>query len=180
MNDNIKICPQCSAEYFAHAETCSSCEVELVLPGEGQASGGHASDHSHEDSGIEWPEGPIEVLMEAPLEILEDMGNVLNDNRMPYEIYQKSGDEEAENDKSCKAKAPEYAIVVPKANMKESIKITEDHWYKLHPEQVESDERTGLGQCPACAAELTGTPDECPDCGLNLAGPPAKDHNDCC
>jgi hypothetical protein len=177
---DIKICPQCSAEYFAHAELCSSCEVPLVAPGEAPAAVQHAHDHDNEETGIEWPEGPSDVLMEAPLEILEEMGTVLNENRMPYEIFQKVDENEVEDTKSCKAKAPEYAIVVPKVNMEESIRITEEHWYKLHPEQVESDKRTGLNQCPACAADLNGSPKECPDCGLNLAGSPTSNHDNCC
>jgi hypothetical protein len=180
MSDNIKICPQCSAEYFAHAEKCSSCEVDLVLPGDASVGNDHAHDHSHEETGVPWPGGPIEVLVEAPLEVLEDMGNVLNDHRMPYEIYQKTGEDEAEDDKSCKAKNPEYAIVVPKANMEESIRITEKHWYALHPEQVESDGKTLLAKCPACAADLAGASNECPDCGLNLLGPASPKHDDCC
>ena len=182
MSDNIKICPECSAEYFAHAETCSSCEVALVLPGQAPAAA-HAHDHDHEDSGIEWPEGPIEVLMEAPLEILKDMGNALNENRMPYEIYEKphiEGVEDDKNAKSCQAGQSEYAIAVPKANMAESIKITEEHWYKLHPEQIESDKRAKQGQCPACAADLRGNTKECPDCGLNLAAPTSNHDDGCC
>ena len=186
MSDNIKICPQCDAEYFAHAETCSSCEVPLVLPGEAPAPAKHAhshdsgNGHDHEDSGIDWPGGPSDVLMEAPLKILEEMGTVLNENRMPYEIFQKVDEKEVEDEKSCQAKAPEYAIVVPKANMEESIRITEEHWYKLHPEQVESDKRTSKGQCPGCAADLKGSVTECPDCGLNLAGNPSSNHDNCC
>ena len=138
----IKICPQCEAEYFTHAEKCSSCEVPLVFPGDAPAPAQHThshdgNGHDHEDTGIEWPEGPIDVLMEAPLEILKDMGSVLNDNRMPYEIYEKPPVEGAENTQSCQSGQSEYAIVVPVANMEESVRITEEHWYKLHPEQIE-------------------------------------------
>jgi hypothetical protein len=122
--------------------------------------------------------------MEASFEVLQDMGNALNENRMPYEIYEKpyvEGVEDEKNAKSCRAGQSEYAIVVPQVNLEESIRITEEYWYKLHPEQLVSDKRTGLGQCPACAAELKGTPDECPDCGLNLLGPSSSDHGgDCC
>ena len=177
MSDNIKICPECDAEYFAHAETCSSCEVALVLPGELPTHAAHA--HDHEESGIDWPEGPSDVLMEAPLDILKEMGKVLNENHLPYEIFEKPAQEAEENDKSCQAGKEEYAIVVPVANMKESIKITEEHWYKLHPEQIESDKRTSQNQCPACAADLIGSPKECPDCGLNLSGAPTN-HDNCC
>lgn len=177
MSDDIKVCPQCDAEYFAHAEMCSSCEVPLVLPG-----GGTEHDHSHEGSEIEWPEGPSEVLMEASFEILKDMGNALNKHKLPYEIYEKphvEGHESNKKAKSCQAGQSEYAIVVPKANMEESIKITEERWYELHPDQREGDQRTSLGQCPACATDLKGATTECPDCGLNLAGVPSSG-GDCC
>ena len=147
MSENIKVCPQCDAEYFAHAQKCSSCEVELVLPGEAPAAHAHSHDHDHdhdhEEGGLPWPEGPSEVLMEASLEILEEMGSVLNDNKLPYEIFEKphvEGTEGEEKAKSCQAGQSEYAIVVPKVHMNESIKITEEHWYKLHPEQLESDQ----------------------------------------
>jgi hypothetical protein len=182
MSDNIKICPQCNAEYFAHAERCSSCEVDLVSPGEAPEAH-HDHDHSVDESDVPWPDGPSEVLMEATLAILQDMGNVLNKNGLPYEIYEKphiEGVEDKKNAASCRAGESEYAIVVPKAKMEESIKITEAHWYKQHPEQVESDKRASLGQCPACAAQLEDNPGECPDCGLNLSVFSAPEHDDCC
>ena len=115
-----------------------------------------------------------------PLEVLEEMGKVLNDNRLPYEIYEKPPVEGEENSKSCQSGQSEYARVVPVANMKESVKITEAHWYKMHPEQVESDKRTSQNQCPACAADLNGNPKECPDCGLNLNATPSSHHDNCC
>jgi hypothetical protein len=160
----IKICPKCKAEYYAHVETCKECKVALVFPSEGA---------DREPAGFsvpaDWPAGDIACVVEGQHARIKELSMALDSRGVPHKIARI----DCEDDKaSAKCKPVDrFGLVVPRSLAEAAVKAMEAHWQAEHPELKLVNERMETGLCPACGTKLNGTPDECPDCGLNLAGP---------
>jgi ribosomal protein L40E len=149
MDEDVLICPECGAEYYAHVKTCKGCGVALVRPGRA----GEAPSAS----------GSLVCIEAGGYDRVSDMARSLKGAGFECGVLKTGG-------KSSCATGGEYGLFVDSAVASKAAMAIEDLWLKLHPEMKQTESRLLDGLCPACGARLQGAPSECPDCGLNLGG----------
>ena len=163
MDEDVKICPECGAEYFSHVEECKGCEVRLVWPGEVK--------ERRAEKAAAAADSPLVCVEEGTADRLAELAGALRAAGIEPQILRAHGG------KSCSSGSG-LGLFVPQALAKEAVAAMDEYWLNLHPELKEMEERLGAGLCPACGAKLTmttrGVITECQDCGLNLGGPPGS------
>ncbi len=152
MDDQVKLCPECGAEYFAHITECGNCEVALVFPEELAKRPAPKA------------EGDLIPIMQGQLQKMKQVAYGLKSIDIECKVLNAGG-----VGKSCSSDGG-YAVFVHKAMAREAVKAADEIYRKLHPELDEIDERYRQGQCPACGADARNAPGVCQDCGLNLGG----------
>jgi len=150
MEDNIKLCPSCSAEYYAHIQECRTCEVALVTPEE-------LSRHSAARTG----DGPLVCIEEGEYEKVTGLAHALVAMGFEAQVLKAPGG-------GCSG--PGFGIFVPQSTAREAAGNIEALWHKLYPEIKEAEARMESGLCPACGSRFSHSDAECPDCGLFLGG----------
>jgi ribosomal protein L40E len=165
MHEDVKICPECGAEYFAHVEKCNDCGVRLLHPEE--------KAKMEEEAGAEEPvsEGADEQFLcveEGGLSRVTELAKALESAGIGSEVVRGEGP-----GKSCSMRG-KFSLLVPKPLVDRALKAIEDYWHRLHPEVKQAKDRLGKGVCPCCGSEVAGLP-VCPDCGLVLEGPPGDE-----
>lgn len=160
MDHDVKICPECGAEYYAHVDMCRGCDVALVFPG--QAPQKRAADAG---------DSPLVCIEESSPERLGELIGAL----MAVGIEGKVLKMTAKG--GCGGGGT--GLFVPEALAKEAVTAIDEYWLNKHPELKEMEDMLNSGQCPACGADIkvttSGFVQECPDCGLNLGGPAGGD-----
>ncbi|MEK7773247.1 MAG: hypothetical protein AAB307_02780, partial [Deltaproteobacteria bacterium] len=158
MDEDIKICPECGAEYFPHITVCAGCEVPLIRPGE--------------EAKRELPElqGSSVCIEEGDIHRVNDLARGLKSAGIEYEIM-KMG-----TGKACSSSGG-FGIFVDSALARAAVQAIDEFLHSTYPELKDAQDRMDAGLCPACGADLRGsTSGECPDCGLNLGdGSPGED-----
>ncbi len=154
MDAQVKLCPECGAEYFAHITECGNCEVALVFPEE--LKKGSAPKPRGE--------GDLVPIMQGELQRMKEIAHGLKAKEIECQVLNAGG-----GGSSCSSGSG-YAVFVHQATVREAVKAADEVYRKLHPELDEMDERYRQGQCPACGADARNAPGVCPDCGLNLGG----------
>lgn len=150
MSDDVKICPECGAEFFAHAEACNKCEVALILPGQ-----------EPPERKLPQAEGGLIAIMTGPSDRLREFSTELEFIGIENKVLNTNG-------ASCATKDG-YSLFVPASLANISLQAIEDFKIRIYPELRQAEERFLSGQCPACGADVSSNPAECPDCGLNLS-----------
>ena len=172
MTDNIKICPDCHAEYFGHVESCAECEVELVT----SISNPHDEAMHTENTGSREENVLIE---QGGLGVITELTEVLKEAGIEFQ----AGEMEETLDKVCSdgSCTPEkvYGIVVPASANNAAKEAFDNYWETMDPDMKIANERMLKGHCPACGYDASGAT-ECPECGLNLAGDSSKPAGGCC
>ena len=158
--DDVKVCPRCDAEFYAHVNVCDRCNVRLVAPNQAQTAAQALVDDGSELVCV--VDGPRDRVVEVS-ELLKKAGFAAQHLKVP--------DEKG----SCTSSSG-YGVYVPRTQAQAALRKVEETWNNLHPEMVEAQERMNSGLCPACAAVLISGRPECPDCGLFLGDPSC--HND--
>lgn len=156
MDAQVKLCPECGAEYYAHITECGNCEVALVFPEEiekGTAPTPKAK-----------AEGDLVPIMQGELQKMKEIAYGLKAMKIECQILNAGG-----VGSSCSSGGG-YAIFVHQTIARDAAKAADEVYRNLHPELDELDERYRQGQCPACGADARNAPGICPDCGLNLGG----------
>jgi hypothetical protein len=151
----VKICPDCGAEYFPHIEHCADCAVPLLLPEEHKRV-----QEERKQCREKTLESPV-VVKEGDLNWLDELYNVLIDSSIPSVIHA---------DTNCKkgCSGHPYQLLVSASDAEKANELIEEHYVKVHPEFRESRERITEGKCPACRSPVQPDTVECPDCGLTL------------
>ncbi len=152
MDDQVKLCPECAAEYFAHITECGNCEVPLVSPEELKKKPAHKA------------QGELIPIMQGELQKMKEIAYGLKSREIECQVLNAGG-----VGSSC-SPGGGYAVFVHMAIAREAVKAADEVYRKLHPELDDMDERYRQGQCPACGADARNAPGVCPDCGLNLGG----------
>lgn len=159
MDQDVKICPECGAEYFAHVDECRGCGVLLVFPGQETKKTYTSQDDS-----------PLVCIEEGTPDRLQELAGALRAVGIEPQVLRAGAGS------SCSGGG--VGLFVPQVVAKEAVKALDEYWLKKHPELKEMEERLNAGQCPACGATIavstSGFVSECPDCGLNLGGPPGS------
>lgn len=148
---DVKVCPQCDAEYFAHVTSCAHCNIELVAPEMKSAAKMH----------LPKPDGQLVCILEdGSFERVKDLAT-----RLAHEgvgaIALKMSDESCAHD--------QYGIFVPENHAPLALEKFPAMIRKLYPELAVAEELMNSGHCPACGANLKEVwSNTCPDCGLTL------------
>jgi hypothetical protein len=153
LDESVKVCPRCGAEYFAHVASCNACKAALVFPGDLPQTPLPAEDDEEDLVCVE--EGNLDMLAEslAALRKAGVRGSILKSG--------KTG--------SCSGSSG-YGLFVGRSLARNAVKLIEENTERLYPGMKEAEARLDAGLCPACGADISGGPAECPDCGLSLAG----------
>jgi hypothetical protein len=160
MYEDVKICPECGAEYFAHVQECNECGVGLVHPEErAKMEEARGEEPVHEGA-----EDPLVCVEEGSLSRVTEVAGALESVGIVNEIVKEEGPEGG-----C-SKGERFSLLVPRNLAKGAVKAIEDYWHRLHPEIKEAKEMLGKGLCPCCGSNVEGMP-VCPECGLELEGP---------
>lgn len=149
MSDDVKICPSCNAEYYAHITVCKGCECELILPSQ-------KASHQKRSSN---PDGGLVCVLEGQPDQVADLARALKAEGFDCKVFQPGAG------KGCSTNS---GIFVEQSLAREAVSALEALQERLYPELREAAERLNQGLCPACGAALIGSGDECPDCGLFL------------
>lgn len=151
----IKVCPDCSTEYFPHIRNCADCGTVLVLPEEYKKT---------QEEKKRCMEKAVEnriVVREGDLDWLRELYTVLIDSGIPCVIRADSGCSK----KSCRTT---NQLLVSAHDAEKARERIEHYYAEVHPEIRVSNELASGGKCPACASPVGADAVTCPDCGLTL------------
>ncbi len=157
MTNDIKICPRCDAEFFAHINECNGCDVPLINPGEAPTYAGVP------DAPTSIEDNLLVTIEQGDRAKIAELHNALSSREIPSEVINATAVAG-----SC---GGGFMLQVPGYLKETAIAAINEHWHELHPELKDGVEREASGECPACGFTLETTSSECPDCGLNLGGP---------
>jgi hypothetical protein len=167
MSTDVKICPECDAEFFAHISECNGCHVALVSP---CAPDLPEATTIPEPEDFELTEDNLRIISieQGDIAKIDELHRALKARNIPSQVIVAK--------QSCNGG---FILQVPEYNVKNAFAAIDDYWQKVHPELKEAATREDSGQCPACGFELNSSPESCPDCGLSLGGGTESDNNDC-
>lgn len=151
---DIKVCPECSAEYYSHVDECIDCESDLVLPEEIREI------EVEKENFLKQSEGDVVVIREGRTDWIKELYQILNDKNIPSLISLSPGCKPG----SCNSTS---LLIVGKSDGEESDKLLHEHYLSTNPEARDESDIEG-DNCPACGSEAGPDIDECPDCGLAL------------
>lgn len=153
--EQIKICPECREEYYAHISECHDCEVPLRWPEEVEKNSIEIENHTEEivETGAVIKEDRQEWIME-----LKDM---LLEKNVPSLMRACSGCSPGKCNSS-------YQLLVKKDDIDRANALIAEYFLHIHPEIKESVEWQKEGRCPACGHQVGSDSKECTDCGLLL------------
>ncbi len=151
----IKKCPECGTEYFAHVADCADCGVALALPEDlekGALPGGRLTETPPED---------LVAIREGSQEWIDELAHVLSSEGIPAKISLAPG---------CSAGTcgSRYVLAVTKEHAEAARKAVEAYFAEIHPEVEESRAMEDEGRCPACGTPVDERDAECRECGLVL------------
>jgi hypothetical protein len=151
----IKICPDCSTEYFPHIERCADCGSVLLTPEEKEKmleEKKRCREKSLEES---------VAVREGSLDWLNELHNVLIDSHISCVVYTDAG-----CNKGCCGDT--YRLLVSSQDAEKANDRIEEYCAELYPELQASREMMSDGKCPACGSPVDPDAVECKDCGLPL------------
>lgn len=153
--DEIKVCPRCDAEYYAHVEVCAKCEVALVAPAEAAKAKAALPDAAG---------GELVCVMEGKLDRVTELARGLVKDGFDARPLRIPGSGGCSTDEG-------FGIFVDRSQAAVAVRRIEELWHSLYPEMRAAQERMDAGLCPACGARLSTDNPACPDCGLFLGDP---------
>jgi len=151
MPDNVKICPECGAEYDPRGDVCADCGIVLVFKT-------HAIDPRDE-----LPESDDLVCIRTDLmNSIDAMRKLLGRKGVAtrVELHEKSPVGVHRNT---------YGLLVRPDDVERAKEIYRADWLGGAPEQArtfEYAEQELSGVCPACDTRIPEGRVECPECGL--------------
>jgi hypothetical protein len=151
----IKICPDCACEYYAHIECCADCGAVLLTQEELKMA---------EEEKKQTLEKALEnqvVVREGEFKWMRELSAVLIDSGIPCMIDGNAG-----CNKGCSGSA--HQLMVSSQDVEKAHERIEAYFTEIHPEIQTSNEMVKQGKCPACSAHAGPDAVECPECGLTL------------
>lgn len=151
----IKICPDCSTEYFAHIENCADCGAVLLFPEENrkmQEERQRCREKSFEN--------PV-IVREGSLKWMDELYAVLINAGIPCMVNADAGCNKGCCGDTCR-------LLVSAQDAEKANEHIEEYYAEMHPEIKASRELMSQGKCPACGSPVESDTVECPDCGLTL------------
>jgi hypothetical protein len=161
MTTDVKICPKCEAEFFAHISECNGCNVLLISPSAPDTSVATAIP---EDFEVTEDNMRLISIEQGDIAKIDELHRALKARDIPSQVIVAK--------QSCNGG---FILQVPEYNAKNAFAAIDEYWQKVHPELKEAAAREESGECPACGFKLDPNPQNCPDCGLSLGNDPASD-----
>lgn len=152
----VKVCPSCGTEYFAHVAECADCHVPLKLPEEA------ARDMEEEPSVSNGVGADAVPIREGILSWLKELRVVLEGKGIPSGINTSN---EGCSPGGCGTTA---ILFVSKEHVEVANTLLEQYYIDTHHEMDEGMGPHGEDICPACGSHTGTDAKECPDCGLAL------------
>ena len=152
--EQVKLCPECGEEYYAHISECYDCEVLLKWPEE-------IGKKNIEENQIEDLSESGEVIKEDKMDLIKELNKMLLASGVPSKMVTCDGCDSGK----C---GTTYQLVVNTNSIEQANGLIDEYFLKIHPEMRESVEWVKEGRCPACGHHLGIDTEKCPDCGLLL------------
>ncbi len=153
--ENIKLCPQCGSEYYAHISTCADCGVPLKLPEEIEAEREKKPDVAAPPHD-EW----VAIREEGP-EVIRELSDLLTRSGISWRVVLAPGCGTGK----CGCR---YILLTAKNHARAAHDCIEEFHTQQYPEIKTAQEWEAQGKCPACGYSVGPDAKECPDCGLAL------------
>ncbi|UCG79113.1 MAG: hypothetical protein JSV21_04600 [Nitrospirota bacterium] len=151
---NVKLCPDCGAEYFAHIYQCADCGAVLLTPEENKAA------QDEKQRRREQAVQDAVAIRQGDIKWMGELYNALIDAGISCTVVSDDG-----CNKGC---CDTCYLVVSREDAEKANESVEEYLRKVHPELQESHDLTSLGKCPACGSSVGSSDVECSDCGLTL------------
>lgn len=151
----IKICPDCSTEYFPHIELCADCGLVLLTPEENKKM------QEEKKRCMDQPPENAVVVREGSLTWMNELYSVLIESNISCVVNLDAGCK-----KGCCGDT--YRLLVSSQDAEKASGRIEEYCAEIHPELQASREMMSLGKCPACGSPVSPDAFECQDCGLTL------------
>jgi len=145
---DVKVCPGCGAEYFAHITDCADCKVPLKSPEEM---------NRHETA----TGGDFLPVREGGVPWLKELREELKKNGLVSHIDLKPDCSPA----SCNVSG---VLLVCENDIERAKELLEEYFLQSHPEMANHLDVDHESQCPACGHHAGPDDRECADCGLAL------------
>jgi uncharacterized OB-fold protein len=149
----IKLCPECGAEYFASITECADCEVVLMTLEQIKHAGlveTSLSDASASEV----------IIREGEKEWIQELHHVLLDSGISCRISLP--------DCTAEACGTTHHLLASEEDAAAATVRIENYYREIHPEISASETLAAEGKCPACGHHAGHDAKECPDCGLIL------------
>ncbi len=144
MDEIVKICPECDAEYYPHIDTCRNCEVKLLFPEE-ISKGGVASTDAIRD-------GSLICVEEGDLVWLKELRTVVEAAGMRCELLPADC-----GNGTCQGNDV-FGLFIPQSDEEAACGVLGRYWESLHPEIMDANRRADQGLCPGCSLSLAAVP----------------------
>lgn len=151
MNEDVKICPGCGSEFFAHIESCSRCDLPLIHPGEERPQTAVAQSD----------EGSLVLLDSGSPDDMKWLSGRLKKAGFHPQVLNLSG-----GGGCCSSEG--YGLFVEEPFALEAFKKVKEIRLNASPELEVMAEQISAGKCPACGADTGFALNKCPGCGLQI------------
>jgi hypothetical protein len=152
MEMDVRICPQCDAEYRPEIATCAHCEVPTVSRWEiDKAVVGKAVRQL-------MPSAELVGLRTAELTWIRDLAQLLAEDDVASRIEEAGG--------GCGGGSCQYTLLVRPEDVEQAQRVDVEYLRGQVPDMPAGAGPVAADRCPACGAAVPARAVECPDCGL--------------
>lgn len=160
MEELVKICPACGAEYLPQIEKCADCDATLVFPGQQPAAPPAPTPGPGQAAA-----GDLVCIRVADLDWARRLGARLERAGIDHLLEAQ----EAEGARCCHG-AGRFRVMVRGDDARAATAVDAEQLQADVPEMAGATDAAGdAGCCPACGDPVPERVAECPSCGLVLA-----------
>ncbi len=151
MDEDVKVCPGCGAEFLPHVEVCNKCDLQLIRPGEERPAAVASDDN----------EAALVLLEVGSADDMKWFQTMLKKKGFRPQVLNLSGGA------GC-CSSENFGIFVEEPFAVDALKRLDEIRLQASPELREMNEQISAGRCPACGANISCAIYNCPDCGLPI------------
>ena len=152
---NVKLCPECGSEYFAHVIDCAECKVTLVTSVEIER------ERAEEERFAGEVGKDAVAVIEGRVPLLKELRKALLGKGITSFINLSPGCKPG----GCNSTS---LLFVARKSAEAAVSCIKKHQGEELSESMDCEEEMDDENCPACGFEAGAKTKECPDCGLAL------------